>query len=100
VALDGAHEVAFGHTGRRRERNGPGERVGYTKVWPDADLRLSATGDGVKEAIVVRSAAQGRRWRGFLRRHSRMESIVAQIDVVLPLDISQAEFSWSLPTNP
>jgi hypothetical protein len=57
VTLDGAHEVAFGLRGAAATSGQvSGERVDYAKVRPDADLRLSATANGLKEAIVLRSA--------------------------------------------
>lgn len=58
LALDGGHEVAFALRGAAAAPGEvSGERVGYPEVRPAADLRFGATANGLKEALVVRSAA-------------------------------------------
>ncbi|TDD02049.1 hypothetical protein E1292_24375, partial [Nonomuraea deserti] len=57
LTLDDAHEVAFGLRGAAAAPGRiSGERVGYTGVRPDTDLRLGATATGLKGNIVVHSA--------------------------------------------
>ncbi|WP_206067675.1 LamG-like jellyroll fold domain-containing protein [Nonomuraea composti] len=62
VGLDDAHQVGYGvDDGAAVPGRATGKRaVTYEGVWPDTDLKIEAGPGGVKETIVLRSAAAPR----------------------------------------
>jgi RHS repeat-associated protein len=58
LALDGGHAIAFGLAGAAASAGlVEGSTITYPDAWPGVDVRLEVVGAGVKETLVLRSAA-------------------------------------------